>query len=75
LNIKDKASRLRQLQKDPVFQEVIKEIREAQVTVFLNSGSQMEDLKAAHEIVRALDQFDIYFNTVYAEEKMYDKRK
>lgn len=74
MNIKDKASRLRQLQKDSVFVEVMQEIRDRQVSVFLNGDSTPESLKAAHDVIRALDQFDIYFNSVYSEEAMSDKQ-
>lgn len=75
MNIKDKASRIRQLQKDPVFQDVIQDIRERQTSVFLNADSSQDDLKGAHDIIRALNQIDIYFNSVYAEEAMYDKQQ
>ena len=75
MNIKDKASRIRQLQKDPVFQDVIQEIRERQTNVFLNADSSQDDLKGAHDVIRALNQIDIYFNSVYSEEAMYDKQQ
>jgi hypothetical protein len=45
-----------------------------QVRIFLNSEASEASLKAAHDVIRALDQFDIYFNSVYSEEAMTDKQ-
>ena len=75
MNIKDKASKLRQLQNDPVFQEVIHGIREKQIAEFLNPEISKESLERAHDVIRAIDQIEIYFNTVYAEEAIFDKKE
>ena len=74
MNIKDKASKLRQLQNDPVFQEVIHGIREKQITTFLNPETSQESLEKAHDVIRAIDQIEIYFNSVYTEEAIFDKQ-
>jgi|TARA_R110000803_G_C11926291_1_gene314930 hypothetical protein len=55
--------------------EVIRDIRELQTSVFLNSQSQIEAITEAHNIIRALDKIDDYFNTVYAEEAIFDKKE
>jgi uncharacterized protein (DUF849 family) len=75
LNIKEWAGKVRHLQNDPVFSEVLKKIREQQVEVFLNAGSQDSDLMSAHDIIRALDKIEGYFNSVLSEEAIFDKRQ
>ena len=75
MNIKDKASKIRTLSNDDTYQEVIKEIRNAQVSVFLNGQSQLEAINDAHDIIRALDKIEDYFNTVFADEAIFDKKE
>jgi hypothetical protein len=75
LNIKDKAAKIRTLSNDDTYQEVIKEIRNAQVSVFLNGQSQLEAINDAHDIIRALDKIEDYFNTVFADEAIFDKKE
>jgi len=75
LNIKDKAAKIRTLSNDDTYQEVIKEIRNAQVSVFLNGQSQIEAINDAHDIIRALDKIEDYFNTVFADEAIFDKKE
>jgi hypothetical protein len=75
MNIKDRASRIRQLKSDPVFTETIEEIRTAQVAVFLRPHSSEEDRAQAHEIIRALSKIDEHFDTVFAEEILFDKQQ
>lgn len=75
MNIKDKASKIRQLKKDPVFQDVLKEIQDRQVSVFLNPDASQDDLAGAHDIIRAFNEVEIYFQSVFAEEMIFDKRE
>ena len=75
MNIKDKAAKIRTLSNDDTYQEVIKEIRNAQVSVFLNDQSQLEAINDAHDIIRALDKIEDYFNTVFADEAIFDKKE
>ena len=75
MNIKDKASRIRQLQNDPVFQEVMQEVRDNQVGLFLNPETSQDVLVEAHDIVRALGHIEAYFNTVLTEEAVFDKQQ
>jgi len=75
LNITDNAAKIRTLSNDDTYQEVIKEIRNAQVSVFLNGQSQLEAINDAHDIIRALDKIEDYFNTVFADEAIYDKKQ
>jgi hypothetical protein len=75
LNIKDQASRIRQLQKDTVFQEVMQAIRDKQVDLFLNPEASQEALVDAHDIIRALGNIETYFNTVLTDEAFFDKQQ
>lgn len=75
MNIKAKAARVRTLSNDDTYKEVIKEIRDAQVNVFLNSQSQCEAITDAHDIIRALDKIEDYFHTVLADEAIFDKKE
>ena len=75
MNIKDKAAKIRTISNDDTYQEVIKEIRNAQVSVFLNGQSQLEAINDAHDIIRALDKIEDYFNTVFADEAIFDKKE
>ena len=75
MNIKDKAAKIRTLSNDDTYQEVIKEIRNAQVSVFLNGQSQLEAINDAHDIIRALNLIEAQFNTVFTDEAIFDKKQ
>jgi uncharacterized protein (DUF849 family) len=75
LSIKDKAARIRSLSNDDTYKEVIQEIRNAQIDVFLNSRSQNEAINDAHDIIKALDKIEDYFNTVLSDEAIFDKKQ
>lgn len=75
MSIKDKAARIRSLSNDDTYKEVIQEIRNAQIDVFLNSRSQNEAINDAHDIIKALDKIEDYFNTVLSDEAIFDKKQ
>lgn len=74
MNIKDKAARFRNLSNDEAFKEVVQEIKDQQSSVFLNSQSQIETIKDAHDIIKALNYIENYFNTVFTDEAIFDKK-
>lgn len=74
-NIKDVAGRIKQLRSDDTFKIVIQEIRERQTSVFLDPNSAIGVIEDAHDIIRALDEIETYFNSVLAEEAVYDKQQ
>ncbi len=43
--------------------------------MFLNSQSQIEAINDAHDIIRALDRIEDYFQTVLMEEAIFDKKE
>jgi len=71
--VKDKASKLKRLRDDPVFQELMEAVRLVQVNIFLDTNSTTEARDDAHDIVRALGLIDDYINTVLTDEKIFDK--
>ena len=75
MNIKDQASRIRQLQNDHVFQEVMQAIRDKQVGLFLNPEASQDALVDAHDINRALGNIETYFNSVLTDEAFFDKQQ
>ena len=75
MNIKDKASRVKQLLGDPLLKEALQSIRDDQIMIFTNEQYSMENIKSAHDIICALNKIDQYFNTVLTDEVMFDKRQ
>ena len=72
--IKDKASRVRQLLRDETYQEVMQEVRTKQVGVFLSSSATIDSINQAHQIVIALDKIEEYMRSVLDDEAVYDKK-
>jgi hypothetical protein len=73
-NAKERASKLKRLNDDPVFQEVMEAVKMLQVGIFMDPNSTVEDRDEAHEIIRALSKIEDYINTVFADEKIFDKK-
>lgn len=73
MNIKDKASKVRQLQGDETFISVIEAIKSKQVAIFLNSNSTEKDREKAHNVICALSEVNDYINSVLTDEKIFDK--
>ena len=73
MNIKDKASKVRQLQNDETFISVIEAVKSKQVAVFLNSNSTEKDREKAHNVICALSEAKDYINSVLTDEKIFDK--
>jgi hypothetical protein len=60
---------------DEAVQGVLSEIREEQVSVFLDSGSDIEDRERAHVIIWALNQIDNKFQSIIADELIFDRNE
>lgn len=75
MSIKGKAGNARRLLQDDTFQEVLHSIREQQTKVFLNSESSTDDLKHAHDVIRALNYIEDSFNTIFLDEALHDKKE
>lgn len=55
---KERSDAALRLKNDETFQDVCKEVRDAQTRVFLNPDSSQEDREEAHVIIRALGAID-----------------
>ena len=73
-NIKDKAARLRRLEKDEAFQELIHEVQQRQITVFIDSSATMQDIEKAKSILTALDEIQLVIRSALDDEAVYDKQ-
>ena len=56
-------------------QEVLQEIRDEQISVFLNTATFPEDREAAHDIIVALNKIEDKFQAILAAEAIHDKRE
>jgi chloramphenicol 3-O-phosphotransferase len=53
-----RAQRYINLGNDPVYQELIEDIRQEQASTFLKPSAKAEEIEEAHAIVRALDKLE-----------------
>jgi hypothetical protein len=74
LSIVEKSAKLRTLQADDTFKLVIKEVQEQQVAVFVNADSTEEQRGEAHDIIRALRMIEDYFDSIYTDEAMHNRK-
>ena len=75
LSIVEKSAKLRTLQADDTFKLVIKEVQEQQVAVFVNADSTEEQRGEAHDVIRALRLIEDYFDSVYTDEAMHNRKR
>jgi hypothetical protein len=59
---------------DETFKDIISEVMERQVLVFMDAHSTTEERDEEHDIVRAIDAITSYMESVIADYKM-NKRK
>ena len=74
LNILEKSAKLRTLQADDTYKSVIKEITDQQIAMFVNVDSTEEQRGEAHDVIRALRLIEDYFDSVYTDEAMHDRK-
>lgn len=72
---KERAARYRRLANDETYQEVMANAKENAASVFLNPNASEEAINEAHSIVRALNEIEKQFNSVFADESFFDKLK
>ena len=75
LSIVEKSAKMRTLQADDTFQLAFKEITEQQVAVFVNADSTGEQREEAHTIICALRKIEDYFDSVYTDEAMHNRKR
>ena len=74
LSIVEKSAKLRTLQADDTYKSVIKEITNQQVATFVNVDSTEEQRREAHDVIRALRLIEDYFDSVYTDEAMHNRK-
>ena len=75
MNIKEKSARIKTLMNDDTFKDVISEVMEKQVLVFMDAHSTEEERDDAHDIVRALDSITSYMQTVIDDHKISERKR
>ncbi len=75
MNIKEKSARIKTLMNDDTFKDVISEVMEKQVLVFMDAHSTTEERDDAHDIVRALDSITSYMQTVIDDHKISERKR
>ena len=74
LSIVEKSAKLRTLQADDTYKSVIKEITNQQIATFVNVDSTQEQREEAHDVMRALRLIEDYFDSVYTDEAMHNRK-
>jgi formylmethanofuran dehydrogenase subunit E-like metal-binding protein len=72
--IKDKALRYRNLSNDETFKEIIENVAQRQIDVFLSRDSSDEEIDNARKVVLALKQIENEIQTVFDAEAVFDKK-
>jgi hypothetical protein len=68
------AASIKRLMKDETLEDVLSEVIERQVSVFLTPESSTEERDDAHDIVRAIGKIQEYFDSVIDDEIIRDRR-
>ena len=74
MNTKELANGVRRLRGDAVVCEIYKQINDEITKTFFNPRSTPEELKAAHDLVRAFNQIENRLNTILGNEVVADKK-
>lgn len=72
--VKDKAARFRRLEKDEIFQEVLGEVQQRQIAVFIDSSATMQDIEKAKSVLTALEEIQLVIRSALDDEAVFDKQ-
>tara|TARA_R110000796_G_scaffold81147_3_gene178950 strand:+ start:175 stop:435 length:261 start_codon:yes stop_codon:yes gene_type:complete len=75
LNNKEKAQRYINLSNDDVFKELIQDVRDDAVRVFLEQSRNDEAIHLARNLIDALNTIETKINTIKMDDLVDDKRK
>ena len=75
MNIKEKAQRYDRLSKDDVFIELLQDVRDDAVSVFLEQSRDDEAIHMARNLIDALNIIETKINTIKMADLVDDKRK
>ena len=71
---KVKSAKIRTLLNDGTFQEVMSEVANRQIAVFVRVDSTMDERDRAHDIIRALREIEDYTDSVMADEAIQNHK-
>ncbi len=75
MNIKEKAQRYDRLSKDDVFIELLQDVRDDAISVFLEQSRDDEAIHMARNLIDALNTIETKINTIKMADLVDDKRK
>ena len=75
MNIKEKAQRYDRLSKDDVFIELLQDVRDDAVSVFLEQSRDDEAIHMARNLIDALNTIETKINTIKMADLVDNKRK
>lgn len=75
MSTKERSAKIRTLMKDDTFQDVVTEVIERQVSVFLDPDSSTDDRDSAHDVVRAIRAIQDYMDSVIADDEIQNRRE
>jgi len=71
---KVKSAKIRTLLNDETFQEVISEVANRQIAVFVSVDSTTDERDRAHDVIRALREIEDYMDSVMADETIQNHK-
>jgi len=74
MDIKQRAANARSLLANESFKQVLEEIKNDQIKVFLNIGSTNADIEEAHSVVSAIQKIEHHLQSSINDEKIFDKK-
>jgi hypothetical protein len=75
LNIREKAQRYTRLSEDDVFKELLQDVRDGAVSVFLEQSRDDEAINRARDLIDALNTLETTINAVKLNDLVENKRK
>jgi len=75
MNPKDQAHQMRRIANDDTFKDMMRDIKELQTAVFLDSSATMEQIEQAHHVIKGVGKIEAYIQSILDEEAIYDKKQ
>jgi|TARA_R110000751_G_scaffold243768_1_gene343913 hypothetical protein len=75
LNIKEKAQRYKSLSQDDVFKELLQDVKDDAIGVFLNQSRDDEAINQARNLIDALITIETKINAALLNDAVNDKQK
>ena len=75
MNIKEKAQRYKSLSQDDVFKELLQDVKDDAIGVFLNQSRDDEAINQARNLIDALTTIETKINAALLNDAVNDKQK